>query len=407
MAILFENTKIKTMELKNRLVRSATHEGMSDENGFPTPALYKLYERLAKGGIGLIATGFAFVCRDGKSPVIGMQGIDSDEHIPKYRKLVEHVHQHGTKIAMQIVHSGRQTTKEAIGIQPLAPSPVKDQSFFVTPREMTDEDIERILEAFAQASRRVRESGFDAVQIHGAHGFLVNQFLCPHTNRRKDKWGGPIENRMRFVEALYDRCRRQVGDDYPILIKINANDNMKKGLKLEESVVMAKMMAEMGFDGIEVSCGIGEDGFSTFRGDVPIEVFLDEWEVFKNKNPLFRFVMRHFGKKLIKPPALTQAFNLEGARAIKAAVNIPVFLVGGITDPAAIEQIVESGDADFISLSRALIADPKFPERIKEGSRKLADCIHCNLCSAYMISEPLRCYRGKRIQRNAPISGSF
>jgi len=116
--------------------------------------------------------------------------------------------------------------------------------------------------------------------------------------------------------------------------------------------------------------------------------------------------MRRFGKKLIKPPQITQAFNRENARAIKAAINIPVFLVGGVTDPIAIEQIVKSGDADYISLSRALIADPKFPERIRQGSRKAAGCIHCNLCSAYMISEPLRCYRGKRIQRNTPISST-
>ena len=116
--------------------------------------------------------------------------------------------------------------------------------------------------------------------------------------------------------------------------------------------------------------------------------------------------MRHFGKKLIKPPQLTQAFNRKSARAIKAAINIPVFLVGGITDPAAMEQIVESGDADYISLSRALIADPKFPEKIRQGSRKAAGCIHCNLCSAYMITEPLRCYRGKRINRQVQSSGS-
>ncbi len=403
MSILFEKTNIKGMELKNRLVRSATHEGMADENGFPTQDLFKLYERLAKGGVGLIITGFAFVSRDGKSPFLGMQGIDRDEHIPKYRELVEHVRQHGTKIAMQIVHCGRQTTREAIGMQPLAPSPVKDKSLFVMPREMTDEDIERIIEAFTQACRRVRESGFDAVQIHGAHGFLVNQFLCPHTNRRKDQWGGSIENRMRFVRQLYYRCRQQVGDDYPILIKINAYDNMKKGLKLEEGVVMAKMMAEMGFDGIEVSCGIGEDGLSTFRGDVPLEVFLDEWEMYKNKNPLFRFVMKRFGRKMIKPPPLTQAFNRESARTIKEAIDIPLFLVGGITDPVAMEQIVKSGDADYISLSRALIADPKFPEKIRQGSRKPAGCIHCNYCAAYLVSEPLRCYRGKRINKRTQV----
>jgi len=399
MSILFEKTNIKGMALKNRFVRSATHEGMADENGFPTRDLFNLYERLAKGGVGLIITGYAFVSRDGKSPFLGMQGIDSDDHIPKYRELVDHVHEHGAKIAMQIVHCGRQTTKEALGIEPLAPSPVKDKSLFVMPQEMMDEDIKRIIEAFAQACRRVRESGFDAVQLHGAHGYLINQFLCPHTNRRKDQWGGSIENRMRFVRELYYRCRRQVGDDYPILIKINAYDNMKKGLKLEESVVMAEMMAGMGFDGIEVSCGIGEDGLSTFRGDFPVEAFLDEWPMYKSKDPLFRFVMRHFGKRMIKPPPLTQAFNREGARAIKAKVNIPVFLVGGITDPAIMEEIVNSGDADYISLSRALIADPKFPERIREGSLKLSGCIHCNLCAAYLVSDPLRCYRGKMIGR--------
>ena len=399
MSILFEKTNIRGMELKNRLVRSATHEGMADDNGFPTQDLFKLYERLAKGGVGLIITGYALVSRDGKSPFLGMQGIDRDEHIPKYRELVDHVHQNGAKIAMQIVHCGRQTTKEAIGMDPLAPSPVKDKSLFVMPREMTDEDIKRIIEAFAQACRRARESGFDAVQIHGAHGFLINQFLCPHTNRRKDQWGGSIENRMRFLKELYYRCRQEVGDDYPILIKINAHDNMKKGLKLEESVVMAEMMAGMGFDGIEVSCGIGEDGMSTFRGDVPVEAFLDEWPMYKNKDPLFRFVMRHFGRKMIKSPPLTQAFNRESVKAIKAKVNIPVFLVGGITDPVAMEEIVNSGDADYISLSRALITDPKFPEKIRAGNPKPSGCIHCNLCAAYLVSEPLRCYHGKMIRR--------
>ncbi len=402
--MLFEKTNIKTLELKNRLARSATHEGMADENGFPTQDLFKLYERLSKGGVGLIITGHSFVSLDGKSPFLGMQGIDSDEHIPKYRELVDHVHQHGAKIAMQIVHCGRQTTKETIGMEPLSPSPVKDNSLFVMPREMTEKDIERIIKAFVQACRRVRESGFDAVQFHGAHGFLINQFLCPYTNRRNDRWGGSIENRMRFLREIYYRCRQQVGDDYPILIKINAYDNMKKGLKLKESIVMAKMMAEMGFDGIEVSCGIGEDGLSTFRGDFPLEVFLEEWEMYKNKNRLFRFIMKHFGRKIIKPPPLTQAFNRESARAIKAAINIPVFLVGGITDPATMEQIVKSSDADYISLSRALIADPKFPERIKKKSPKSSACIHCNLCAAYLISQPLRCYHGKMIRRQIPSS---
>lgn len=246
MTELFEKTTIKGMELKNRLVRSATHEGMADANGFPNRALFKLYERLAKGGVGLLISGYAYVSRDGITPFLGMLGIDKDEHIPKYRELVNLVHQYDTPIAMQIAHRGRQTNEAATGTQPIAPSSVGDPATGVIPREMTEEDIERVIEAFAQASRRVKESGFDAVQIHSAHGYLINQFICPHTNRRKDKWGGSIENRMRFVRKTYERCRDQVGEDYPILIKYSAWDKMENGLKPEEGAVMGEMMDEMG-----------------------------------------------------------------------------------------------------------------------------------------------------------------
>jgi 2,4-dienoyl-CoA reductase-like NADH-dependent reductase (Old Yellow Enzyme family) len=387
------------MELKNRLVRSATHEGMADRNGFPTQDLFRLYKRLAKGGVGLIITGLAFVTSDGKIPFPGMQGIDTDDHIPRYRELVQWVHENGARICMQIAHCGRQTTQEAIGTEPIAPSAVKEKTLFVKPREMTEEDIERIIEAFAQAACRVKEAGFDAVQVHGAHGYLVNQFLCPHTNIRRDRWGGSLENRMRFVRKIYERCRQQVGDDFPILIKINGTDNMKDGLKIEESAVMAQMMDEMGFDGIEVSCGIGEDGFSTLRGNVPVEAIL-EWPMYRDKNPLFRFIMKHFGRRIIKPPPMTQAYNRESARIIKNKVKAPVFLVGGITDPASMEEIVGKGEADYISLCRALIIDPSFPEKIKSGSRDLSKCIHCNLCITYSFWPPLKCYYGKMIEPN-------
>jgi 2,4-dienoyl-CoA reductase-like NADH-dependent reductase (Old Yellow Enzyme family) len=162
MSVLFEKTEIKGMLLKNRLVRSATNEAMADENGFPTERLFKLYEGLAKGGVGLIITGYAYVARDGKSNA--MLGIDSDELIPRYRELVNQVHKNGAKIAMQINHCGRQTTKEMTGSQPIAPSTVKEKVFLVKPQEMKEDDIERIIEAFAQSARRVKEGGFDALQ---------------------------------------------------------------------------------------------------------------------------------------------------------------------------------------------------------------------------------------------------
>ena len=396
MSVLFEKTEIKGMELKNRLVRSATNEAMANDEGFPTDRLFKLYEGLVKGGVGLIITGYTYVSHDGKFKA--MLGIDTDEHISKYRELVNHVHQNGAKIAMQINHCGRQTTKEMTGTQPIAPSAVKDKSLFVMPREMTEADIERIIEAFAQAARRVKESGFDALQLHGAHGYLISQFLCPHTNRREDKWGGSIENRMRFVTEIYEHTRKSVGDDYPILIKISAYDHMKNGLNPEESIVMAKEMAEMGFDGIEVSCGIGEDGGSTLRGEIPFDVILDEWDMYKNKGFLYRFIMRKYGSKFIRPIPFTQGYNRESAKNIKKIVDVPIFAVGGMIDPTFMEETIQSGEADYISLCRALITDPNFPNKIREGSRELSRCIHCNLCLFYLATRSVRCYQGERMK---------
>jgi 2,4-dienoyl-CoA reductase-like NADH-dependent reductase (Old Yellow Enzyme family) len=159
------------------------------------------------------------------------------------------------------------------------------------------------------------------------------------------------------------------------------------------------LMCELGFDGIEVSCGIGEDNFSMLRGDIPIEAILDEWDIYKRKNPLYRSLMRIFGRKIINPLPFVEAYNLESAKAIKRKVDIPVLLVGGLITPGMMEEIIDNGHADYISLSRALIADPTFPEKIRTGSREPSRCIHCNLCMGYLATRPLHCYHGKRIKK--------
>jgi 2,4-dienoyl-CoA reductase-like NADH-dependent reductase (Old Yellow Enzyme family) len=171
---------------------------------------------------------------------------------------------------------------------------------------------------------------------------------------------------------------------------------MKSGLKQEEGVMMAEMMADLGFDGIEVSCGIGEDGGSTLRGDFPIDVILEKIPNYKKSNPIFKFILRHFGEKIVKPVPFSTSFNREAAREIKRKVNIPVFLVGGMTDPSEMEDAIENGDADYISLSRALINNPKFPSKLRDGSREPSKCLHCNLCLFCVLMEPLRCYYGKK-----------
>jgi 2,4-dienoyl-CoA reductase-like NADH-dependent reductase (Old Yellow Enzyme family) len=214
MSNLFEKTNIKSMQLKNRLVRSATFERMFDREGYPTSELSQLYEKLARGGVGLIITGFASVSADGKSPYSAR--IDNDDLIPKFREITGTVHEYDCRIAMQINHAGRQTVRGLAG-KPIAPSAVKNKVTFSVPREMTDEDIERVINDYAKAAVRVKEAGFDAVQIHAAHGMLINQFISPYTNRRKDQWGGSLENRTRFLKEIYLRCRKNLGDNYPIL----------------------------------------------------------------------------------------------------------------------------------------------------------------------------------------------
>ncbi|MBN1880818.1 MAG: NADH:flavin oxidoreductase [Deltaproteobacteria bacterium] len=395
MPTLFEETRIKSMTLKNRIVRSATFEGMSSDNGKPTDDLLTLYERLARGGTGLIITGMFYVSDDGKYRKEGALGIHTDDLIPLYRSITDRIHALGGAIATQIAHCGRQTTPAAIGTRPIAPSAVTDRSSFITPRAMTTDDIRRVIDDFAAAAGRAKQSGFDAVQIHGAHGYLVSSFLCPHTNRRTDRWGGSLENRMRFVTEVVGACRESVGDDYPLLIKISATDGMRRGLTLTESVEAAKMLDALGIDGIEVSCGIAEDSMTTLRGDLPIDALLDDLGMFRGR-PLLRFFTRRFGKRLFATP-FSEEYNLDAAIAIKEAVSVPVFAVGGVTRPERMEKIVQEGWADYISLSRPLIIQPHWPNKIQEGDTRPSPCIRCNHCLIYLPAAPLRCYHGRRI----------
>jgi 2,4-dienoyl-CoA reductase-like NADH-dependent reductase (Old Yellow Enzyme family) len=391
---LFEQTNIKSMQLKNRLVRSATFERMCDKDGYPTNELLNLYEKLAKGGVGLIITGFATVSKNFRTPFTSR--IDEDELISKYKKITDKVHEYDCCIAMQINHPGRQTTKSDTGNEPIAPSAVNCRFPESIPREMTEEEIESVINDYVNAAVRIKEAGFDAIQLHGAAGYLINQFLSPYTNRRTDQWGGSLENRIRFMKEIYFGCRQNLGENYPILIKLNSHDNMKHGLKLDEGIKIAEMASVMGFDAIEVSSGIFEDGLSTLCGDFPADILIDDFHAFDDK-PVMRFLMRHFGKKLMKMPNFTPEFNREAARLIKQKVNIPVFNVGGIHDPKAMIDVLEQKDADYISLSRPLIADPGFPAKIKKGILLPSKCIQCNHCFFYLMKSPLKCHYGKRI----------
>ncbi|MCP4135261.1 MAG: NADH:flavin oxidoreductase, partial [bacterium] len=259
MTILFTPAKIGSIELKNRFVSSATVECLASEDNRLTEKYYKVYERLAKGGVGLIIPGNYFINPIGRA-VDKVLVIDRDDVIDDLRKLTDIVHRYGAKIVGQINHGGRQCNPGLIGEQPVSPSGVRDTLSGIKPRQMSVQEIEETISAFAGAAGRIKKTGFDGVQINGAHGYLVNQFLSSYTNRRRDQWGGSLENRMRFVTRIYEEIRNEVGAHYPLIIKINCEDAIKGGITLEESIAMSKKLEALGFDAIEVSGGIKETG---------------------------------------------------------------------------------------------------------------------------------------------------
>jgi 2,4-dienoyl-CoA reductase-like NADH-dependent reductase (Old Yellow Enzyme family) len=348
MTTLFDRTTINGMELRNRLVRSATWEGMCNSEGRPTGKLIDCYRNLARGEVGLIITGYAFVRPEGRQ-LPGKMGIHTDDFSSEMKSLTQAVHAEGGKICIQLVHAGGQTNAANAGRRPLAPSAVEVEQFPEIPEEMSKKDIEEIVRAFGNAAGRAKAFGFDAVQLHGAHGYLINQFLSPLTNRRGDEYGGSAENRCRFLMEVYRRTREAAGANYPVMIKLNGSDFVKGGLSDEDALLAAKMLDDEGIDAIEVSGGTSASG---------------------DKSPV--------RTKIDKPGK--EAYNLAQARTIREAVRCPVMVVGGFRSYGVAENAVVLEGMDYISMARPFIREPNLVRRWMQGDTSRAACISCNGC---------------------------
>ncbi len=348
MNTLFDKTEINGMKLNNRLVRSATWEGMCEKDGRPGKKLSACYADLARGQVGLIITGYTFVRPDGKQ-LPGKMGIHTDDFAGDMKALTERVHSEGGRICIQLVHAGGQTDARNAGCRPVAPSSIEAAQFPELPEELTKEKISEIISAFHDGAARAKAWGFDAVQIHGAHGYLINQFLSPLTNRRTDEYGGSAENRARFLREVYAAVRKAAGPDYPVLIKLNGSDNLEGGLTIEDAIEAARRLSEAGIDAIEVSAGTPASG---------------------EKSP---------ARMKIKE-ASQEAYNLDLAREIKAAVSCPVMVVGGFRSYETAAGAVSKAGMDYVSMARPFIREPGLAKRWAEGDRSRAKCISCNGC---------------------------
>jgi 2,4-dienoyl-CoA reductase-like NADH-dependent reductase (Old Yellow Enzyme family) len=387
MSELFNPGTIGTISLKNRIVRSATEEMLASNEGGITDEYIRWYTRLAKGGVGLIITGNYGVNVMGRaSPRTVL--VDSDEVIGGLQKVVEAVHENGAKIVAQLNHVGRQRHPDLDDRKPVAPSPVTMKYTRVKPRAMTEGEIDDTIEAFGRAAGRIKEAGFDGIQMHGAHGYLINQFLSGHTNRRKDKWGGSAENRRRFLIGVYRATRSAVGPDFPVLIKINARDPVANGVKFDETIATCKILEELGINAIEVSDGIDE----LIKGGIPTDIIM------RGRNLFQRIMMRFLIETMVKKRArLVEGYHLPDAAAVRKSVDVPVIAVGGIRRRAMMEHALLSGQADYVALSRPFIRQPNLVNRMQTSDEDPISCISCNRCALEMIvhSNPLRCHQHK------------
>ncbi len=354
MKSLFDQTTINGMTLENRFARSATWEGMCDPEGKPLQKLISFYHDLAKGGVGLIVTGYTFVSPEGKQ-LPGKMGIHTDDFADAMKEMTTAVHDEGSRICIQLVHAGGQTDTGNAGRQPLAPSAMEIAQYPELPAEITGKDITRIINAFGEGAHRARDWGFDGVQLHGAHGYLINQFLSPLTNIRADEYGGSIENRCRFLMESYRTVRNTVGPDFPVMIKLNGSDNLIGGLTIEDAVFAAKALDNEGIDCIEVSGGTPASG---------------------EQSP---------ARTKINTPE-KEAYNLPLALQIKDAVNCPVMVVGGFRTLEVAEKTLDES-ADYISMARPFIREPGLVKRWQEGDSSPAKCISCNSCFMPGIKE--------------------
>ena len=335
------------MKLANRFMRSATWEGMAAEDGSVTPKLTKTMVDLAKGGVGLIISGHAYVLPEGQAGPWQM-GIYKDELIDGLKIMVNEVHEAGGKIVAQLAHSGAFARKEIIKQVPHVVSNFEGLS--KSPRhELTKKDIQKLIKAFAEAAQRAKIAGFDGVQLHAAHGYLLSQFLSPAYNRRNDEYGGPIENRVRIHLEMYHAIQDVVGADYPVLIKINSEDFLDNGLNLNDSITASTMLFDAGIDAIELSGG------TLYSGKLsPSRLGINKEE--------------------------KEAYFKEAAALFKKEINVPLILVGGVRSLNVAEQILENGIADYISMCRPLIREPGLINRWKSGDTHPARCKSDNLC---------------------------
>jgi 2,4-dienoyl-CoA reductase-like NADH-dependent reductase (Old Yellow Enzyme family) len=329
--------------LPNRLAKAAMSEVLGDASGAPGERLVRLYDRLGRGGAGLLISGHVIISRDGRGEP-GNVVVEDDRHLAALRRWAEAAQSHGSRLWMQVNHTGRQSPRRLTPV-PVAPSAVGLRGFFGTfaaPRALGEPEIADLVARFAQTAAIARDAGFAGVQVHGAHGYLVSQFLSPLANRRDDRWGGALEGRMRFLLEIVRAIRARVGASFPIGVKLNSADFQRGGFEVDDARVVAQVLEREGVDLLEISGGNYESPAMAGRGELPAQTRASTRE--------------------------REAYFLEYAKQIRAVTKLPLMLTGGMRTAAMMNEVVASGAVDVVGLARPLTFEPDLPNRLLSGA---------------------------------------
>ena len=385
---VFSPVKIGPVTLRNRVIRSAAFENMAYGNS-PSQDLYDYHTAVARGGVGMTTLAYASVNRSGLS--FDGQLWMREEIVPGLRKITDAVHEAGAKCSIQLGHCGNMTHRSTCGCMPVGASGGFNLYSPTFVRGLKVSEIDALVEDFGQAVNLARKAGFDCVEIHAGHGYLISQFLSPYTNHRRDAYGGSLENRMRLMQRVIRRVLEAAGDDMGVIVKMNMHDGFRRGMQEEECLEVARELERLGVHALVLSAGfVSKAPMEVMRGAMPLRAmtyYMDPWKFW-----WLKALVRGFGRILIPTVPYREGYFLEDAKRFRAAVRLPLIYVGGMVSLQKMEEVLAAG-FDGLQVARALIRDTDFVNKLRSGEIVRSECGHSNYCIGRMYTLEMKCNR--------------
>lgn len=392
---LFTSAAIGPLTLRNRTIRSAAFESMCPGN-MPSKQLLDYHRSVAAGGVGMTTIAYAAVTRSGLS--FDRQLWMRPEIVPGLKAITDAVHKEGAAVSIQLGHCGNMSHKNICGVTPVGASSGFNLYSPTFVRGLRKDELPAMAKAYGQAVRLARQAGFDAVEIHAGHGYLISQFLSPYTNHRKDEFGGSLENRMRFMDRVMEEVMRAAGNDMAVLVKMNMRDGFKGGMELDETMQVAKRLVQDGAQALVLSGGfVSKAPMYVMCGAMPVRSmthYMTCWWL--------KYGVRMVGKWMIPSVPFKEAYFLEDALKFRAEIkDIPLVYVGGLVSREKIDEVLEDG-FEFVQMGRALLNEPGFVNRMRAEEKARCNCKHSNYCIARMYTIEMACHQ--HLQEKLPES---